>query len=172
MGEAKKTEFPACISNPEGTESVPRVVEIERVFDAPREVVFAAWTTPAHFQAWWGPHGFTTPHCSIDLRVGGLQHFCMRMPTGEDIWCRGEFREVLRPQRIVVTDSFSDPEGNIVEVPGWSREGLITVTFDDLGDGKTLMHLRHDLTAPSNNDAGCVNDGWTQSFERLAAFLK
>ena len=64
---------------------------------------------------WWGPNGFTLPYCKIDLRPGGVAHFCMRAPDGQDIWCKGVYREVVEPEKTVSTDSFSDKDGNAVE---------------------------------------------------------
>jgi uncharacterized protein YndB with AHSA1/START domain len=91
------------------------VLVITRVFDAPRELVWKAWTQPQRFVRWWGPKGFTVPFCKIDLHPGGVMHFCMRSPEGRDFWNKGVFREVVEPERIVSTDSFSDEEGNLVQ---------------------------------------------------------
>ncbi len=63
---------------------------------------------------WWGPKGFTSPACRIDLRVGGKYLFCTRSPDGRDFWSTGVYREILEPERIVCTDSFADEEGNVV----------------------------------------------------------
>src|SRR5687767_7564343 len=113
-----------------GTEPADREVVITRVFDAPRELVFKAWTEPEHFMRWWGPRGFTAPVCNIDARPGGVFHCCMRSPEGQDFWSKGTYREVVPPERIVVTDSFADAEGNIVSAshygmsPDWPLESL------------------------------------------------
>jgi uncharacterized protein YndB with AHSA1/START domain len=63
---------------------------------------------------WWGPTGFTLPYCTVDLRPGGVMHFCMRSPERQDIWCKGVYCDVVEPERIVWTDSFSDKDGNPV----------------------------------------------------------
>ena len=96
-------------------------IVITRVFDAPRSDVFKAWTDPERMEQWWGPNGFTMPYCKIDLRPGGIMHFCMRAPDGQDIWCRGVYREVAEPERIVSTDSFSDKDGNVVAPSQYDR---------------------------------------------------
>jgi uncharacterized protein YndB with AHSA1/START domain len=70
---------------------------LTRLFDAPRELVFAAWTDCEHFARWWGPKDFTTPHCSIDLRPGGRMHYCMRAPDGQEFWGLGIYREIVSP---------------------------------------------------------------------------
>jgi uncharacterized protein YndB with AHSA1/START domain len=62
---------------------------ITRVLDAPRDLVFKAWTEPERVMRWWGPHGFTTLFCTIDLRPGGVFHHCMRSPEGQDFWSKG-----------------------------------------------------------------------------------
>ena len=79
--------------------------------------MFKAWTEPAHLMRWWAPKGFTTPFCKIDFRPGGVFHYCMRSPEGRDTWGIGVYREIVVPERIVCTNSFSYEEGNFVE-PG------------------------------------------------------
>ncbi len=77
---------------------------ITRVFDAPRELVWKAWTEPERVKRWWGPKSFTTPVSKIDLRVGGKYLYCMRSPEGKDFWGTGIFREIVAPERLVMTD--------------------------------------------------------------------
>jgi len=100
--------------DPNTTTPAERELVISRVFDAPRELVFKAWTEPEHLVRWWGPKGHTTPYCEIDLRPGGVMHHCMRSPEGRDVWSKGVFREIVVPERIVLTDSFADAQGNVV----------------------------------------------------------
>ena len=71
---------------------------ITRIFDAPRELVFRAWTEPDRAVRWWGPRGFTTAHCEMDLRPGGGYRVCMRSPEGTEHWQRGVCREVVAPE--------------------------------------------------------------------------
>jgi len=82
-------------------------ITITRIFDAPRELVFKAWTDPDLVRQWWGPKGFTSPVARIDLRVGGEYFNCMRSPEGKDYWSKGVFREIVAPARLVMTDSFA-----------------------------------------------------------------
>src|SRR5688572_29632086 len=89
-------------------------VEITRIFDAPPELVWKAWTEPEHFMRWWGPKDFTSPAAKMDLRVGGKYLACMRTPEGQDMWSTGTYREIVPLERIVYTDSFADAEGNVV----------------------------------------------------------
>lgn len=145
---------------------------LRRSFEAPREVVFAAWTEPERLVRWWGPRGFTTPFCTVDLRPGGLFRFCMKSPEGREYWGQGLYREVVAPERLVWIDSFTDAEGNVVqpshyglsaEHPG---ETLVTVTFAER-DGKTEVTLRHAIPRSMPERSG-TEQGWTEMFERLA----
>lgn len=157
------------------TESTEGELVIERVFDAPRELVFKAWTEPEHFMRWWGPRGFTTPHCTIDLRVGGVMHFCMRSPEGQDIWCGGVCRELVVPSRLVYTDYFADEQGNPVSPalyglsPDFPAEAVVTVTFEEQ-DGKTKLTLRQSIPSSLPEFEG-AQVGWNESLDRLAEYL-
>src|SRR5687767_6963514 len=90
------------------------VVVVNRIFNAPVELVWKAWTDPQHLMRWWGPKGFTSPACKIDFRVGGKYHFCMRSPEGQDLWSTGIYREIIPLKKLVWTDSFADEKGNVV----------------------------------------------------------
>jgi len=146
---------------------------ITRVFDAPRSLVFKAWTQAEHLVNWWGqPNGATMPHCKVDLRVGGVLHFCVKLPDGNVIWGKGIFREIIEPERLVFLDYFSDEHGNIVEPPpGSPKESLITATFVER-NGKTTVTVEHggvEQTAPEMQQAYRL--GWGESLDRLAEDL-
>jgi uncharacterized protein YndB with AHSA1/START domain len=85
-----------------------REIVLTRVFEAPRELVFDALTTPELLERWFGPPGWSLPVCEVDLRVGGACHFVMRGPDGSEIGMRGVFLEIVRPERIVRTESFDN----------------------------------------------------------------
>ena len=104
-----------------------RELVVTRVIDAPRRLVFKAWTQPEHIARWWGPQGFTTIHCEMDIRVGGAYRFGMRSPQGTEHWKRGVYREIVEPERIVFTFAWEDADGH----PG--HELLTTVTFAEQG---------------------------------------
>ena len=87
---------------------------IERVFDAPRELVWRAWTEPEHVMRWYGPAGMTSHACEIDLRVGGRCLWGMRSPDGGECWNTGVYREIVPPERFVATQSIADEHGNVV----------------------------------------------------------
>ncbi|HYE89408.1 MAG TPA: SRPBCC domain-containing protein [Terriglobales bacterium] len=158
------------------TIEMTETIDITRVYDAPRERVFAAWTQPELMKPWYGPRGFSLPHCTVDLRPGGLVHLAMRTPEGQDVWCRGIYREVVVPERLVCTDSFSDAQGNIVPAAQagmsaeWPDEALLTLTFTER-EGKTTVTLRHDVGhAPATERDQC-KAGWTEMLDRLGEFL-
>jgi uncharacterized protein YndB with AHSA1/START domain len=150
-------------------------IVIKRVFDAPRKAVWNAWTDPKRFMLWWGPEGFTSPACKIDLRVGGKYLYCMRSPEGQDYWSTGVYRDIVPMERIVCTDSFADRDGNVVAASyygmqgDWPLELLVTVTFEEDG-GKTMMTLRQD-GIPLKIQGDC-EAGWSGSFDKLAEILK
>ena len=149
---------------------------ITRVFDAPRELVWKAWTEPERFMQWWGPKGFTSPVCKIDLRVGGKYLSCMRSPEGKDYWSTGVYREIVEPERIVCTDSFADEEGNVAPAtyygmsPDFPLEMLVTVTFEE-HEGKTKLTLQH-VGIPAGENSDLAEAGWNESFDKLAESLK
>lgn len=148
---------------------------ITRVFDAPRSLVFKAWTDQERVARWWGPKNFTTPFCKIDLRPGGAFHYCMRSPEGRDYWGKGIYREIIEPERIVFIDIFSDEFGNTVPpakygmVPEWPAETLVTVTLEEQ-NGKTKLTLRTGVPEEVAERAG-ARQGWTESLNKLAKYL-
>ena len=86
---------------------------ITRIFDAPRELVFRAWTEPDRAVRWWGPQGFIVAHSEIDLQPGGAYRVCMRSPEGIEHWQRGVCREFVEPERLVFTFAWEDAEGKV-----------------------------------------------------------
>src|SRR5207245_8235218 len=85
---------------------------ITRIFNAPRSLVFRAWIEPAHLAHWWGPKGFTTLSCDMDVRPGGTWFRLMRAPDGSEHRKRGVYREIVEPDRLVFTDASEDADGN------------------------------------------------------------
>lgn len=147
-----------------------------RVFDAPRELVWKAWTEPEHLMRWWGPATFTSPAAKIDLRVGGKYHWCMRSPEGQDFWSTGTFREISPMDRLVMTDAFSNEQGDIVSPTEYglpaetATEFLFSLTFEDLG-GKTRMTLVHS-GMPAGEMREMSLQGMNESLDKLAESLK
>ena len=155
---------------------------ITRVFDAPRELVFEAWTDPERLKRWWGPHGFTNPVCNVDCRPGGSYRIVMRGPDGTEHPAKGVYREVVRPERLVMTIDHSElPDAwhdlvNPNRPKGRGRpalEVLSTVTFEER-DGKTTLTIRTRFESAAIRDAFLkigMAEGWSQSLERLAKLV-
>lgn len=151
-------------------------ITITKTYNAPRDLVWKAWSSPEYFMKWWGPREFTTPVAEIDFRVGGKNLTCMRSSDGKDIWSLGEYREIIEPKRIVVTDSFADSDGNPVPASyygmtgEWPSELLVTITLEEKGK-KTRLTLHHAGIPPGEMSKG-AKTGWKESFEKLAEVLK
>jgi uncharacterized protein YndB with AHSA1/START domain len=163
-------------------ESDDRDFVITRVFDAPPALVFKAWTDPAQMARWWGPHHFTNPVCEMDLRPGGAWRIVMRGPDGSEHPAKGVYREIVEPQRLVMTvnhSELSDEWHDRVNpnrdksAPKPAIEGLTTVTFEDEG-GKTRLTVRMRFESQAVRDSLLklgMNEGWSQSLERLENVL-
>jgi len=149
---------------------------ITRLFDAPRELAWKAWTDSEMFKRWWGPKGFTAPVAKMDLRVGGEYLNCMHSPEGRDYWSKGVYREIIPGKKLVMTDSFADEEGNTVSsehygMSGFPMEMLISVAFEE-EDNKTKLTLMHSgIENINDTDRGNMQEGWTQSLDKLAKLL-
>ena len=144
-------------------ESPERILVITRTFDAPRTLVFEAWTSPQHRMRWWGPHGFTTTSCEMDLRQGGPWRLSMRSPGGREDRQRGIFREIVPPERLVFTYAFEDPAGNL------GHETLVTVNFEEQG-AKTKLTVRQSVFETFAVREDHVR-GWGEALDRLAERL-
>jgi uncharacterized protein YndB with AHSA1/START domain len=144
-----------------------REVVITRVFDAPREIVFKAWTDPKQMKAWYGPKMFTNTVCELDVRVGGAWRIVMRGPDGAEYPGGGVYREIVKPERLVFTSEATDKDGKVI------LKGLATATFAEEG-GKTKLTLRMRATAMVDYAVAYLagmEAGWAQSLERLAEVL-
>ena len=138
------------------------ILRIERRFAAPRERVFVAWTEPRHLRRWSAPHGFEIPETDGELREGGQWRAMMRAPDGTEHRLVGTYREIVPPERLVFTHAWIE-DGR----PG--PETLVTVTFE-ADDGGTLMRFTQTgFTTRADRDGH--RGGWSESFERLDAYL-
>jgi uncharacterized protein YndB with AHSA1/START domain len=154
---------------------------ISRVLDAPRDLVWKAFTEPERMKEWWGPKGFTVIHSKMDLRVGGTYHYGMKAPNGSPMWGKFVFREIAAPERMVVVSSFSDEAGGTTRHPlhmSWPLEMLSTFTFEDLPGGKTRFTIRwapHNASAEEQDTFDTHHDsmrmGWSGTLEQLEAYL-
>lgn len=138
-----------------------QVLEICRVLDAPRILVFKAWTSPEHLARWWGPKDFSAPSLSMDFRPGGTYRHAIRSADGSDYWMRGVYQEIVEPERIVFTFTWED------ETP--QPETLVTVTFQE-HDGKTRLTFRQEPFA-TIEERDSHASGWSECLDRLQACL-
>ena len=145
------------------TASDDRELLIVRTFDAPRALVWRAWTEGELTAKWMAPAGFTIPLSEGDLRPGGAWRAQMRSPEGELLHLAGVYREIVPPERLVFTHAWTDEHGK----PG--PETLVTVTLAEEG-GKTVMTFRQSgfSSAASRDGHG---EGWTECFDRLVELL-
>jgi uncharacterized protein YndB with AHSA1/START domain len=170
------TDDTGSTTSAEPIEEAGQTLVITRVFDAPRELVWKTWTDPERVTCWWGPKGYTSPAARSDLRVGGHYLFAMRSPEGKDFWSSGVYRDVVEPERIVATDSFSDADGNVVPASHYGMTGAwplalsVTVTFEE-ADGKTRLVLRHE-GFPDSENRDLAGAGWNESLDKLETCLK
>jgi uncharacterized protein YndB with AHSA1/START domain len=135
-----------------------------RIFDAPRALVFAAWTERKHLERWQGvPEGFTVTTEVADVRPGGAFRICMHSPDGAEHWLQGVYREVVAPERLVFTHAWLDAERKP------RKETLVTITFAERG-GKTELTLRQTGFVSEGSRDG-HEEGWASTFDRLAGYL-
>ncbi|MBV8452778.1 MAG: SRPBCC domain-containing protein [Deltaproteobacteria bacterium] len=136
---------------------------IERIFDAPRELVFQAWIDPAHLVHWLGPQGFTGTMIKMDVRPGGAYRFHLRSAEGIEYWMQGIYQEVVAPERFVRTCVWADVDGNPT-----TPESLMTVIFEE-HEGKTKLKFQQAFESAAACDA---HRGGTESaLDRLVEYL-
>ena len=140
------------------SEPADRVLKMERVFDAPRTLVFEAWTEPKHLMRWFAPNNFTVPACEMDFRAGGKFRLCMS-GFGKDHWMNGVFREIVKNERIVWTSMLEHDNNEVVT----------TVTFTVVG-GKTRLTVHQTYSLETDSTRGAPQ-GWTETLEHLAEYL-
>jgi uncharacterized protein YndB with AHSA1/START domain len=143
---------------------------ITRLFNAPRDLVWNAWTAPEHIMQWWGPKGFSNASCEVDLRVGGCFHLEMCAPDGNTYPCTGIYREIKKPERIVYnsTADESHPCG-----AGLPPRSLVTITFAEHDNQTTLtLHTQFETVARKEaaNQSG-FSSSWNEALDRLAQFI-
>jgi uncharacterized protein YndB with AHSA1/START domain len=147
------------------TTPAEREIVSERVFDAPRDRVYAGYTDPSLIPQWWGPRRMTTTVDRMDVRAGGAWRFLARDPSGQEQGFRGIYREVTPPERLVQTFEWEGMPGHVI---------VETATFEDLGDGRTRVKtssLFHTTEERDGMLASGMENGLTESHERLAELL-
>jgi uncharacterized protein YndB with AHSA1/START domain len=147
------------------TTPTDRELVTTRVFDAPRRLVFDAWTKPEHLQRWMlGPEGWIMPVCDIDLRVGGAWHFVWRQADGAEMEMRGVYLEIVPPERLVVTESWGGD---------WPETQNIVVFTEEAGRTTMTMTIRYPSNEARERALGTgMKGGMAASFDRLAELLQ
>jgi uncharacterized protein YndB with AHSA1/START domain len=145
-----------------------RTMTLTRVFDAPRELVWRAWTDPKHLAQWFGPKQFTSSVPQLDVRIGGALRIVMRGPDGNDYPMKGTFLEVVPSERLVFSNIAVDKDGNHL------LEGETTVTLSEQG-GETKLTLRtyaKGLVPIAPQMLAGMEAGWSKSFEKLQELVE
>jgi uncharacterized protein YndB with AHSA1/START domain len=160
--------------------AAPGEFVISRVFAAPRELVWQAWTQPEHLQQWFGPKGCTTTVAKMDFRVGGIFHYGQQLPDGTKLWGRFIYREIAAPERLVWVNSFSNEAGGLGRHPfsaTWPQEMLTLVSFAEYANTTTVTikwtalnaSAEEQNTFDSSHDS--MNQGWGGTCARLTTYL-
>lgn len=159
--------------------TVPEFV-ISRIFDAPRDLVWKAFTERDRMAQWWGPKGSTWVSAKLDLRPEGVFHYCMRAPTGQELWGKFVYREIVAPECIVFVNSFSDEKGNVTRhfmSPTWPLEVLNVMTLTE-DRGRTTITLKgHPINASELEQKTfadgykSMQQGFSCTFDQLANYL-
>ena len=155
---------------------------ISRIVDAPRALVWRLHTEAEHLRHWMGPKGFPMTQCSIDLRIGGVFHYCLQMPDGSgEMWGKWTFRRIEAPHLLECIVSFSDPNQGVTRHPmaaDWPLQTLGITTFDELPDGKTRITVTWTAYEAMPAEQACFDashdgmaEGWGGSFEQFLAYL-
>src|SRR5580693_6243119 len=140
----------------ENTVSEIERMVVTRIFDAPRELVWKAWTDPKYVMQWWGPKGFTATVCQMDFRVGGKLLCCTKAPDGQEFWNGVEYHKIDPAQLGIEHEAI---------------EGAYDVTiFEDLGNGQTKLTFIGNEPMESAKDSGQM-EGWNQILDKLAAVV-
>lgn len=153
---------------------------ITRIFDAPRASVWQAWTVASEVQKWWGPKYFTAPEVRLDFSEGGKYVYCMRGAVApgqpvQDFWSAGTFIEIIPQEKIVLTDHFSDKDGNPVHPSVYGMGEMpelmhLTVTFEDEPDNKTKLTITYADVIPQAHKKDML-EGWKQSLDKMTESL-
>jgi uncharacterized protein YndB with AHSA1/START domain len=154
---------------------------ITRELNAPRQLVYDVWTNAKHLAAWWGPTGYAIEVKALNFAPGGKFHYRMLSDKGHEMWGIFNYREIISPEKIVFTNSFSDPEGNITRAPfgvQFPLEVLIQVYFEELGD-KTRVVLKSGPIRADEEEMTVFKDffasmqtGFGGTFDQLADYLQ
>lgn len=150
---------------------------LERMFAAPREQVYRAFSEANHLKHWWGPRGWTVPVCKVDFRPGGVWHYCMKCEDpdqgeffGMESWGKGVYNEIEVPRILSYTDYFSDAEGHIVE--GMPPSEIWMEFIDQDGSTGIISTARFESAEALKSvlEMG-MEQGIAETWDRLAEYL-
>jgi uncharacterized protein YndB with AHSA1/START domain len=150
--------------NKSQTAPADRVLEITRVYKAPRKLVYQAITEREHIARWMAPKGFTMPVCEGDVRVGGKWRCCMVSPEGKELWLGGVYTEIVPDRKVVCTHAWDEEDGK----PG--HETLLTIALEDT-DGGTKLTLQQGAFDTRESRDG-HRDGWNECLDKLGELLE
>jgi len=145
----------------------PAPLRVSRVFSAPRETVFKAWSSADHIKRWFCPNGYSVPEATVEMRVGGRFEVCMRSPEGMEHWTKGTFTEVVAPERLTIDHHIIDPCG------GGPLFSAITQVKFSTAEGGTRMDVEQTYTVADPGQAEPMlkgaPEGWRQTLDKLEA---
>ena len=161
-------------------------IVIEKVFDLSRDAVWRAWTEPKLIKKWWGPEGFSAPSIKVDLRVGGKYIFAMHGPKGsewdKDMYSSGIYKEIVRNEKLVVTDYFSNEKGEMMEPADFGQDSnfpkksTVTVLFEETERGKTKLSIIYPKPETKEQMEAMLKsgmkEGWNSSLDKLKRALR
>jgi uncharacterized protein YndB with AHSA1/START domain len=154
---------------------ITKDLNIERTFNAPRALLWQAWTNPEIIRRWWGPRSFTAPYIKIDPRVGGTYLYCIRSSEGKNYWTTGIYLEINEPARIVMTESFANETGEVVSAayygfnPDFPLESKLSIRFGEIS--RKTSKLRFTYHSVPVADIDKVAAAWNQSLDKIAGQL-
>ena len=154
---------------------------VTRIFNAPIELVWKAWTDPEYVMRWWGPDHFTSPSAKMDFREGGRSLVCMRAPEdfgGQDMYSTWVYQKIVHLERIEFIQNLADKDGNLIDPaeiempPEFPRDIRTVVTFKDLGNSKTEMTVtEYNMPAADTELGKNAELGLNQSLDKMAVSL-
>lgn len=152
-----------------------KMVHITRTFYAPREAVFAAWTSAESLTRWFAPHGCTVEIRRLDFQTGGSFLTCIRNPDYPECWCAGTYHEIVAPERLAFSMALCDEDGKLLDSSAagkdadWPVETIVVVEFAD-DDGQTVLTLHQNVLESIAIRTG-AHPSWIQMLDRLADYL-
>jgi uncharacterized protein YndB with AHSA1/START domain len=166
--------------NPNQSEAVITPFVISHEFNAPRELVWKAWTERDQLMQWFGPKDFVISVATMDFRPGGSFHYCLTGPNGKEMWGKFVYRQIVPPEKIELVNSFSDRRADITRHPlsaDWPLEMLSKMTMVEAND-KTMLTLEWNPLNPGDPELKKfdsardeMKQGWQNTFAQLADYL-